>query len=154
MRYKYAVETFTYFSESCFRVCLEDVSASCNTSILEALRNVRTATHAEEADGEDSEMERMTRVFHVPNKDAKALRTALDSEFLLDKTFRMGKADIIHSAGKGGTTCIAVPVKEEAFTSLTGPIPPTWAHLIVSSGLQKMRLSSSTIGSQKQLMRR
>ena len=127
---------------------------SSSTSILETLRSATIATLAEEDDANEDEMERMARVFHVTDRDAKALRSALDSECLLDKTFRMGKADIINSAGEDGVTCIAVPVKEEALHSLKGLKPPDWAHLVLSSGFQKMRLSSSAIGSQKQRTKR
>jgi tRNA wybutosine-synthesizing protein 3 len=151
------VDRLTNALQSSYHVCLKDERAglmasrrSCSASITEALR---TTAPSEEVDPKVKVMERMANVFRVTDRNANALRTALDSECLLDKTFRMGRADTVDSTSDDDISYIAVPVKEEALGSLSGRNPPPWAHLVVSAGLQKMRLSSSFIGSQKQRSR-
>ncbi|KAI2503789.1 Methyltransferase TYW3 [Fragilaria crotonensis] len=128
-------------------------AAFADTSITKALHTTTTTTPAHEVHPKENVMERMANVFHVTDRNAKALRTALDAECLLDKTFRMGQADTGNATSEDGVTFIAVPVKKDALRSLSGPKPPPWAHLVIASGLQKMRPSSSFIGSQKQRSR-
>jgi len=106
-------------------------------------------THKEEKDEEDDN-ENVTNVFYVANHDAKALRTALKAEDLLDNTFRMVKADENAPTMDKDVGHIAVPIKEEGLRRLSKQEKPSWAHLVVASGHQKMPLSTAILGSKKQ----
>jgi hypothetical protein len=103
----------------------------------------------EEKDREDDN-KHVTRVFYVANHDAKAPRTALKAEDLLDNTFRMVKADENAPTMDNDVGRIAVPMKEEGLRRLSKQEKPSWAHLIVASGHQKMPLSTAIMGSKKQ----
>jgi hypothetical protein len=89
-------------------------------------------------------------VLYVTHRNAKALRTALDSENLLNKIYRMGKAEGLES---NLVDHIAVPVKEEGLRYLSAREKPYWTQLVVGSGLQKMLLSTAVLGSKKQQTR-
>ena len=84
---------FLTFSGSCCHVRLEDVHGaklasrgSRGTSILETLRQSAAVTLDKEEKDKEDDNKHVTRVFYVANHDAKAPRTALKAEDLLDNT--------------------------------------------------------------------
>ena len=90
-----------------------------------------------------------TSVVYVDAKDAKALRTVLEKEGLLNKNYRMTKVDD-RLTPEGNDKMIAVPVIQKALESLTSQNIPYWADLVIDSGCQKMPLSTAVLGSRKQ----
>jgi hypothetical protein len=125
--------------KSCYHV--ELVKGGGDASIATLIQD-RSSTQ-ESMHDEDGKV----TVFYVANRNAKALRTALDSENLLNKMYRMGKVEGVESHL---VDHIAVPVKAEGLRYLSTGEKPYWNHLVVGSGLQKMPLSTAVLGSKKQ----
>jgi hypothetical protein len=86
----------------------------------------------------------------VETKDAKAMRTILEKEGLLDKKYRMTKTDALNTANDENTIMIAVPVIQKALDFLSSQNIPYWAALVLDSGCQTMPLSTAVLGSRKQ----
>ena len=117
---------------------------------MAVLRDLEAACFDESEEREEEEEERFdskTNVLYVANKNAKALRTALESENLLDKTYRMIKAQDT-PALESAIGHIAVPVKEEALSCVSRSVQkPPWVHLVVAAGQQQVPLSTAVMGS-------
>jgi hypothetical protein len=92
----------------------------------------------------------VTGVFYVETEDAKAIRTILEKEGLLDKKYRMTKTNVVTSENDKSRIMIAVPVIQKALDSLTSQNIPYWAELVLDSGCQVMPLSTAVLGSRKQ----
>lgn len=118
---------------------------------MAVLRDLEAACFDESEEREEEEEQQRfdskTNVLYVANKNAKALRTALESENLLDKTYRMIKAQDT-PALESSVGHIAVPVKEEALTCVSRSVKkPSWVHLVVAAGKQQVPLSTAVMGS-------
>lgn len=136
----YCFDCISHPRESCYHVELG--KGGGDASIAKPVQN-KSSTQGSMSD----EGGKGTSVFYVANRNAKALRTALDSENLLNKIYRMGKAEGLES---NLVDHIAVPVKKEGLRYLAAREKPYWTQLVVASGLQKMPLSTAVLGSKKQ----
>ena len=95
---------------------------------------------------------KLTDVLYVTNKDAKTLKTALESDSLLDKTFRMTKADAKLWNPK---MHIAVPVVPRCLKVMQGgdlSPPPAWLSLVIGTGKQEVPFSSVVLSQHKKQM--
>lgn len=128
----------------------QDTPRSRRTSILEVLRNLAAISVDEDSmnNEEGNDDDSSTTVLFVTNQNAKGLRTALEAEGLLDKTYRMGKADGKSHELHDPDGHIAVPIKDTGLACLA--TRPMWAQLVVAAGRQDMPLSTAVIGAKKQ----
>lgn len=89
---------------------------------------------------------RVTHVLHVSAKNSKTLKTALEDDGLLDKTFRMTKA-----ATNNKDDVVAVPVTDACLTRLSEKgEPPPWKSLVLGTDKQEVPYSTVMLGQQQQ----
>jgi hypothetical protein len=112
------------------------------------LRNVAAIFVDEESRNNEQDNDNSTQVLFVTNQNAKGLRTALEAEGLLDKTYRMVKADGKSQELHDPDGHIAIPIKGEGLACLA--TRPVWAQLVVATGRQDMPLSTAVMGAKKQ----
>jgi hypothetical protein len=122
-----------------------------DTPIVEFIRS-GMSTSIQGKDEYNAENER--DVFFVAASDAKALKTALEKDGLLDKAYRMTQASQNSPIEHLEKTHIAIPVKKEGFTKLEEG-EAEWIGLVVGTGKQEVPLSTSVMArkSQKQPLR-
>lgn len=130
---------------------ISSTSGRCRrTSILEVLRDLAAIPLHEEGGDDEDQSDNATQVFFVTNQNAKALRTALEGEGLLDKKYRMVKADEKTRTLSSPAGHIAIPIKGEGLNFLSRTERPSWAQLVVATGQQQMPLSTAIMGAKKQ----
>jgi tRNA(Phe) wybutosine-synthesizing methylase Tyw3 len=90
-----------------------------------------------------------TNVLYVLKRDAKALKTALETTGYLDKRYRMGTADA-SCTHTDINACVAIPVTPQCLVALLqAGSELTWLSLVKGQGHQSVLLSSSTLGKQR-----
>mmetsp|Transcript_8573 Transcript_8573/g.12145 ORF Transcript_8573/g.12145 Transcript_8573/m.12145 type:complete len:120 (+) Transcript_8573:2-361(+) len=92
-----------------------------------------------------------TNVIYVGKKNAKALKTALEADGFLDKTFRMISAHA-DSEDWDPKLHIAVPVTKSCLQEIEGrgiAGTPSWKSLVLGTGTQEVPFSTAVLGLKK-----
>ena len=104
--------------------------------------SLRSGTHMSiQGNDDEDNAENERDVFYVAASDAKALKTALEKDGLLDKAYRMTQASKNAPIEHPEKTHIAVPVKKQGLATLEEG-EAQWVGLVVGTGKQEVPLST------------
>lgn len=125
------------------------VTFSTNSSVKseENRAQILADVKAESEDNSGNKSKEVNVVF-VEKHNAMALRVALSDDNLLNKQYRMIRADK-NAQLNGSGNYIAVPMNREGFRLLHSKEKPTWCSMVVAEGQQEMPLSTAVMGLKK-----
>mmetsp|Transcript_13460 Transcript_13460/g.20472 ORF Transcript_13460/g.20472 Transcript_13460/m.20472 type:complete len:800 (-) Transcript_13460:1513-3912(-) len=125
------------------------VNFSTNSSVKSEVscKQILADVKAESEDTSGNKSKEVNVVF-VEKQNAMALRVALSDDNLLNKHYRMIRADK-NAPLNGCGNYIAVPMNREGFRLLHSREKPIWCSMIVAEGLQEMPLSTAVMGLKK-----